>query len=89
MGLAVPLIWGLGVVFAKAAIGHFPPVLLMALRFTLTALVLVWFVKPPWCGPARLSALIDRHAWPRRSILIHPGRPFMASKLVSGRMPGR
>ncbi len=48
MGLAVPLIWGLGVVFAKAAIGHFPPVLLMALRFTLTALILVWFVKPPW-----------------------------------------
>jgi len=48
MGLAVPLIWGLGVVFAKAAIGHFPPILLMALRFTLTALVLVWFVKPPW-----------------------------------------
>ena len=48
MGLAVPLVWGLGVVFAKAAIEHFPPVLLMALRFTLTALVLVWFVKPPW-----------------------------------------
>jgi O-acetylserine/cysteine efflux transporter len=48
MGLAVPLIWGMGVVFAKAAIGHFPPVLLMALRFTLTALILVWFVKPPW-----------------------------------------
>ena len=47
MGLAVPLIWGMGVVFAKAAIGHFPPVLLMALRFTLTALILVWFVKPP------------------------------------------
>ncbi len=48
MGIAVPLVWGLGVVFAKAAIEHFPPILLMALRFTLTALVLVWFVKPPW-----------------------------------------
>jgi O-acetylserine/cysteine efflux transporter len=48
MGIAVPLIWGLGVVFAKAAIAHFPPILLMALRFTLTALVLVWFVRPPW-----------------------------------------
>ncbi len=48
MAIAVPLIWGLGVVFAKAAIGPFPPVLLMALRFTLTALVLVWFVRPPW-----------------------------------------
>ena len=48
MGLAVPLVWGMGVVFAKAAIEHFPPILLMALRFSLTALVLVWFVKPPW-----------------------------------------
>ncbi len=48
MGLTVPLVWGMGVVFSKAAIGHFPPILLMALRFTLTALVLVWFVKPPW-----------------------------------------
>jgi O-acetylserine/cysteine efflux transporter len=47
MAVAVPLIWGLGIVFAKAAIGHFPPILLMALRFALTALVLVWFVRPP------------------------------------------
>ncbi|MCH6588748.1 MAG: EamA family transporter [Proteobacteria bacterium] len=61
MGLAVPLIWGLGVVFAKAAIGHFPPVLLMALRFTLTALILVWFVKPPWrlMGQLFVIALIS------------------------------
>jgi O-acetylserine/cysteine efflux transporter len=48
MGIAVPLVWGLGVVFAKAAIEHFPPILLMALRFAVTALALVWFVKPPW-----------------------------------------
>jgi O-acetylserine/cysteine efflux transporter len=48
MGIAVPLVWGLGVVFAKAAIEHFPPILLMALRFAVTALALVWFVRPPW-----------------------------------------
>jgi O-acetylserine/cysteine efflux transporter len=48
MGLAVPLLWGLGIVFAKAALEHFPPILLMALRFTVTALALVWFTKPPW-----------------------------------------
>lgn len=47
LGLTVPLIWGMGVVFAKAAIEQFPPILLMAFRFTVTALVLVWFVKPP------------------------------------------
>ncbi len=54
MGIAVPLIWGLGVVFAKAAIAHFPPVLLMSLRFAVTALLLVWFVRPPWGLMGRL-----------------------------------
>lgn len=48
MALAVPIIWGMGLVFAKAAIGHFPPILLTAFRFAVTALALVWFVKPPW-----------------------------------------
>ncbi len=47
MGVGVALTWGLGIVFAKAAIAHFPPILLMALRFTVTALALVWFVKIP------------------------------------------
>ncbi|MEP1443852.1 MAG: EamA family transporter [Hyphomicrobiales bacterium] len=47
MGLAVPLIWGMGFVVAKGAIEHFPPILLMALRFGLTAAVLVFFVKIP------------------------------------------
>jgi O-acetylserine/cysteine efflux transporter len=37
----------MGLVFAKAALEHFPPILLMAFRFALTALILVWFVKPP------------------------------------------
>lgn len=47
MGVAVALIWGLGIVFSKAAIAHFPPILLMAFRFSVTAMVLVWFVKIP------------------------------------------
>ena len=46
LGLGVALVWGLGLVFAKAAISHFPPILLMAFRFTVTAAVLVWFIKP-------------------------------------------
>lgn len=46
MGVAVPLTWGLGIVFAKTAIDAFPPVLLMALRFLLTALVLLWALRP-------------------------------------------
>ena len=47
MGVSVAVIWGMGLVFAKAAIEHFPPILLMALRFSVTSLALVWFVKPP------------------------------------------
>ncbi len=43
----VPILWGLGFTLAKAGLDQFPPILLMGLRFTLTALVLVWFVKPP------------------------------------------
>lgn len=38
----------MGVVVAKSALVHFPPLLLLALRFVLTALVLVWFFRPPW-----------------------------------------
>lgn len=45
--IAVAVIWGMGFVVAKAAMDHFPPILLMALRFTVTALCLVWFFKPP------------------------------------------
>ena len=47
MGVTVALVWGMGFVFSKAAIAHFPPILLMAFRFSVTALVLVWFVRPP------------------------------------------
>lgn len=47
MGVTVALTWGMGIIFAKAAIAHFPPILLMTFRFAVTATVLVWFVKPP------------------------------------------
>ena len=47
MGVMVAVVWGGGFLFAKVAIEHFPPILLMAMRFTVTALVLVWFVPIP------------------------------------------
>lgn len=47
MGIMVSLTWGMGIVFAKAAIDYFPPMLLMAMRSTLTAFVLIWFMKIP------------------------------------------
>jgi O-acetylserine/cysteine efflux transporter len=71
MGVAVALLWGMGVVFAKAAIGHFPPILLMALRFTVTALVLVWFVKPPWRLLSRIFAIALVSAAIQYSLTFH------------------
>ncbi len=65
MGITVALLWGMGLVVAKSAIEHFPPILLMALRFEVTALMLIWFVKPPWhvmgqlFGIAIISAAIQ------------------------------
>ncbi len=47
LALSVPMIWGMGFVFAKAALEYFPPILLMAFRFTVTALAMVWFVPRP------------------------------------------
>lgn len=47
LALSVPIIWGMGFTFAKAGLGEFPPLFLMSLRFTLTALVLCWFFPLP------------------------------------------
>ncbi|MEM6985323.1 MAG: EamA family transporter [Pseudomonadota bacterium] len=47
MGVAVAATWGMGIVFAKAGIEHFPPILLMSFRFAVTAAVLLWFVPRP------------------------------------------
>jgi len=44
---AVPLLWGLGLVVAKPVVDTFPPILLMALRFSVAAGLLVWFVSVP------------------------------------------
>jgi O-acetylserine/cysteine efflux transporter len=47
LAILVAVIWGMGFVVAKAAMSHFSPILLMALRFNLTALCLIWFFRPP------------------------------------------
>lgn len=46
-GVLVATIWGTGVVIAKSVLADFPPILLMFFRFTLSALVLIWFVQIP------------------------------------------
>jgi len=47
MAILIAVIWGMGFVVAKAGMDHFSPILLMALRFTLTTLCLIWFFRPP------------------------------------------
>jgi len=47
LAISVAIIWGMGFVIAKAAMVHFSPIFLMALRFTLTAFCLIWFYRPP------------------------------------------
>ena len=45
--ISVAVIWGMGFVVAKAGMSHFSPILLMGLRFTLTAACLLYFFRPP------------------------------------------
>ncbi len=50
LAISVPVIWGFGFTLTKVAFvfSDFPPILLIAFRFGLTALLIVWFVKPPF-----------------------------------------
>lgn len=45
--ITVAIIWGMGFIIAKSGMSHFSPILLMALRFLLTTMVLIWFYPPP------------------------------------------
>ena len=47
MAISVAVIWGLGFVVAKAGMSHFSPIFLMALRFLVTAICLIFFFPPP------------------------------------------
>ena len=43
----VPIFLGFGFVIAKPAMEHFPPILLMGLRFTFAASILIWWFPIP------------------------------------------
>ena len=47
IALMVPIILGFGFVIAKPAMQYFPPYLLMGMRFTIPALLLVWWFPLP------------------------------------------
>ena len=47
IALLVPVVLGFGFVIAKPAMEYFPPYLLMGMRFTIPALILVWWFPLP------------------------------------------
>jgi len=47
LALCAPLLLGFGFVIAKPAMQQFPPFLLMGLRFTIAALILIWWFPIP------------------------------------------
>ena len=47
LALCAPLLLGFGFAIAKPAMQQFPPFLLMGLRFTLAALILIWWFPVP------------------------------------------
>ena len=47
LALCAPLLLGFGFAIAKPAMQQFPPFLLMGLRFTIAALILIWWVPIP------------------------------------------
>jgi O-acetylserine/cysteine efflux transporter len=57
LALSVPIIWGMGIVFAKAGLDEFPPLFLMSMRFIVSAVVLCWFFPLP-IGQLRAIFLI-------------------------------
>ena len=47
IAIGTALLWGFGFVTSKYGADHMPPLFFLALRFTLMALMLVWFVPVP------------------------------------------
>ena len=47
IAILVPITLGFGFVIAKPAFEYFPPFLLMGMRFTITALILIWWFPIP------------------------------------------
>src|SRR5580704_2260691 len=55
--LLVVVIWGLNFIFVKLGLQEFSPLLLCTLRFFLSSIPVVFFVKPPAGVPFRIVVL--------------------------------
>jgi O-acetylserine/cysteine efflux transporter len=55
VAITVPILWGAGFTVAKGTFDEFPPIFLMGMRFTIVAVILIWFVKPMWDRLGRMA----------------------------------
>ena len=46
--IIVALIWGVNVAVVKTCVAEFPPIFLTGFRFLIVAMLLIWWVRPPW-----------------------------------------
>ena len=46
--IAVAIIWGVNIAVIKMGVAEFPPLFLAGIRFLIVALLLIWWVRPPW-----------------------------------------
>lgn len=60
LALCVPVLWGVGFTLAKPAVGHFPPLMMMAIAYLVTAVMLVpgaGRFRTPWWRLVLIAAL--------------------------------
>ena len=55
--ILVVTIWGLNVSFVKLCVAEFPPVFITGFRFLIVALLLIWWVAPPWKQMRQIALL--------------------------------
>lgn len=55
--LTVALCWGVNVAVIKVGVTEFPPIFMTGLRFLIVALLLIWWVRPPWKQMRSIGAL--------------------------------
>jgi O-acetylserine/cysteine efflux transporter len=61
LALMVPVLWGFGFTLAKPAVAHFPPLLLMAMTYAVTALCLsrrIRTIRTPFATMAALALVV-------------------------------
>ncbi|MCW9049868.1 MAG: DMT family transporter, partial [Deltaproteobacteria bacterium] len=46
--ISVAVIWGINVSVVKTCVAEFPPIFITGVRFFIVAMLLIWWVRPPW-----------------------------------------